>query len=108
MLLERPFIIGVQSLNEFAVVCRRKLEMRWDDVNRALMAILGLSGEEPIPLTYDVHRKGILLAERYKLPLYDALLLAAAMERDCTTFWSEDLHNGLIIDSRLTVRNPFI
>ena len=42
-----------------------------------------------------------------RLAVYDALLLAAACLADCRIFYSEDLHDGLRILDRLTVRNPF-
>jgi len=34
-------------------------------------------------------------------------MLAAALRLDCATFWSEDMQDGLVVDGRLTIRNPF-
>lgn len=102
-----PNRIGVQSLNEFAVVCRRKLGMGWSEIRRATAAVGGLIMLPPVPLTMEVHEAGLDLAQRYQLQIYDALLLAAALSAGCTSFLSEDMHDGLRIDSRLTIRNPF-
>jgi predicted nucleic acid-binding protein len=35
------------------------------------------------------------------------MLVAAALLSDCDTLWSQDMHKGLVIAERLTVRNPF-
>jgi predicted nucleic acid-binding protein len=45
--------------------------------------------------------------ERYKLATYDAMLIASALVAECDVFWSEDMHDGLVIDGTLTIRNPF-
>lgn len=100
--------IAVQSLNEFAHVCSRKLRMDWPKIQLGLSAVLALSAAPPIPLTFEIHTQGLWLAERYQLAVYDALLIAAALSGDCDIFWSEDLHDGLVIDGRLTIRNPFV
>jgi predicted nucleic acid-binding protein len=47
------------------------------------------------------------LAEKYQLPVYDAMIVSAALIAGCTTLWSEDMHNGLLIEDRLRVVNPF-
>ena len=53
-----------------------------------------------------LYRRGLELQERYSLGFDDALIVAAALEADCSRLWSEDLQDGLRID-RLTIRNPF-
>ncbi|MBU6165869.1 MAG: PIN domain-containing protein [Alphaproteobacteria bacterium] len=98
--------IGVQSLNEFANVLRRKFKLAWPALNEALM-LLHAQHEVPVPLTLAVHLEGMRIAERYQLPIYDAMLLAAAISAGCTIFYSEDLSDGMVVDNGLTIRNPF-
>jgi predicted nucleic acid-binding protein len=38
---------------------------------------------------------------------WDSLIVEAALQSDCSTLLSEDMQNGLVIDS-LTISNPFI
>ncbi len=59
-----------------------------------------------VPLTVDTHDRGLALAERYQLSLYDGMIVAAAQLAGCTTLYSEDMHDGLVIDG-LTIRNPY-
>src|SRR5256885_13962523 len=48
------------------------------------------------------------LAARHAFHIYDALIVAAALAADCTTVYSEDLHDGQVVDHRLTIQNPFL
>jgi predicted nucleic acid-binding protein len=34
--------------------------------------------------------------------------VAAALQTECSTLFSEDMQDGLLIDERLRVRNPFV
>ena len=99
-------IVSVQVLNELASVARRKLAMTWEEIGEALAAIRTLC-PTPVPLTVETHEAGLRIAAQYQLHIYDALVAAAALEAECTTLYSEDLHDGQIIDGRLTIRNPF-
>ena len=97
--------ISMQVLNEIASVCRRKRKLDWsaiDEIMAAVRALLTI-----VPLTIEVHDHGLRLARRYRLAVYDSMIIAAALAANCDTLWSEDMHDGLVVDSRLTIRNPF-
>lgn len=98
-------LISVQVLNEIANVARRKLAMPWTEINEVLALIRSLCPAEP--LTVETHDRGRLIAERYGLSVYDAMIAAAALLAGCDTLYSEDMHDGLLIDQQLRVRNPF-
>lgn len=97
--------ISVQVLNEFAAVALRKLGMTLAEVREALEPITAVC--EVVPITLETHRQGLQLAERYRLSIYDALIVAAALDAGCTTLCTEDLQHGQIIENTLTIRNPF-
>ena len=52
-------------------------------------------------------KEGMDIHERYKLSLWDSLILAAAQRARATMLWSEDLQAGQDIDG-VTVCNPFL
>jgi predicted nucleic acid-binding protein len=52
-----------------------------------------------------VHDKGLEFAERYQLPVCDAMILAAALANECDLLLTEDFQNGLAIEG-LVLRNP--
>jgi predicted nucleic acid-binding protein len=55
----------------------------------------------------ETHLEGLALSERYGLSVYDAMIVAAALEGQCETLWSEDMQDGLVINNRLIIRDPF-
>ncbi|HEU0200508.1 MAG TPA: PIN domain-containing protein [Burkholderiaceae bacterium] len=98
-------VVSVQVLNEFVAVARRKLTMSWTEIAEAVQVIEQGCAVEP--LTMEVHHAARRLAEQHKLAWYDALIVASALAADCDTLYSEDLHDGMRIEKRLRVRNPF-
>ena len=97
--------ISAQVLNEIANISRRKMGLSWAETRNFLLMIRGLLKVEPI--TIEIHDVGISLAERYQLSVYDSMIVSAALSAECDTFLSEDLQDGLLINGRLRVLNPF-
>lgn len=98
--------ISVQVLNEFASIATRKLKMSHAEVREALTPIREVC--TVVPLTEETHERGLQLAERYRLSIYDAMVAASALEVRCKTLLSEDFQDGQVIDRTLRVRNPFV
>ena len=99
--------ISVQVLNEFANVCLRKLAYDRFTIDLLIAEIRShVASIEPVTeQTHDLAREIVF---RHKLGLYDSALLASALLADCGTFYSEDMHHGLVIEGRLTICNPFV
>jgi predicted nucleic acid-binding protein len=98
--------ISVQVLNEIANVASRKMRFSWERTHR-LLAQIRLLLPAIVPMTLEMHVVGLRLAERYNLSIYDGMIAASALGANCDTLWSEDMHDGLVMDRRLTVLNPF-
>jgi predicted nucleic acid-binding protein len=105
-LLRRGCLISVQGLNEFANVARRKLRRPWPEIRDALAAIRLLC---PIVLPLDAatHGAALDLAEQNGFAMFDALVVAAALRADADTLWSEDMQDGMIVNAKLRIANPF-
>jgi predicted nucleic acid-binding protein len=99
-------VLSVQVLNEFVSVARRKISMSWSDVTEALDAFRILC-PSPLPITVEIHEEAIKIAQEHGYNIYDALVIASALEAGCATLYSEDLRDGQMIDGQLTIRNPF-
>lgn len=105
-LLAEGGVVSVQVLNELASVARRKLAMTWSDVGDILTQVRAVCRVEA--LTVETHTRGIALAERHNLSVYDAMILASALNAGCSVVYTEDLQNGQEIEGELTIRNPFL
>lgn len=104
--LERGGIVSVQVLNEFASAAHRKLKMSWPEIATALTELRTLCAT-PRPMTVRTHDLGMTLAQKNGFEVYDAMIVAAALEAGCDTLLSDDFQSGLVVDNRLTIRNPF-
>jgi predicted nucleic acid-binding protein len=106
-ILARRCDTSVQNLNEFTNVAHRKLAMSWEEIRTGIDAIETVcTAVHSVDTT--VIRQGLLLAERYRLAIYDALVVACALAANCDVFYSEDMQHGQIIEGRLRICNPFI
>lgn len=102
----RKGIISYQVAQEFFNVALRRFvqpmtvaeaEQYLATVFRPLMAIHSSQA---------LYGAALRLSDRYRLPWYDSLILAAAIEGQCSVLYSEDLQPGQRFED-LQVENPF-
>lgn len=105
-LLAEGGVIGVQVLNEFTNVVRRKLGWDWPQIDAALAVIAELVGPAH-PLKPEIHAHAVKLARVNPLAFYDALIIAAAADARCHVLLTEDLQHGRKIGG-VTIQNPFL
>lgn len=105
-LLAQGGVIGVQVLNEFTNVVRRKLGWDWPQADAALAVIAELTGPAR-SLTSDIHAAAVKLARSNSLSFYDALIVAAAADAGCHVLLTEDLQHGRTLGG-VTIQNPFL
>jgi predicted nucleic acid-binding protein len=106
-LLAAGGVLSVQILNEFVSVARRKILMYGSDVTEALDAFRVLC-PSPLPMTMEIYEAALQIAEKHGYNIYDALVIAAALEGGCATLYFEDLPSGQTISRQLSIRNPFL
>jgi predicted nucleic acid-binding protein len=104
-LLGEGGVTGVQVLNEFVAVTRRKLSFSWEEVLESLAAIRVLCPSVTL-LTLESHGRALHVAQRYGYRIFDALVIAAALDAGSSTLYTEDMQDGQRIET-LTIRNPF-
>ncbi|MEB2846923.1 PIN domain-containing protein [Rhizobiales bacterium RZME27] len=105
-LMSEPFVISAQALNEFANVGRRKLSLSWERITQ-IVSDLTEAAEVVVSVEPGMTKTALRLVQHYNLAFYDAVMISAALKAKCTIYYSEDLQHGLIIDTTLTIQNPF-
>lgn len=98
--------ISVQVLNETVHVARRKMKLEWARVHNLIDTISALVRITSVDL--DMQHNAMAVAERYKLSIWDATIVASAIATGCRVLYSEDMHHGLVIDGQLRIENPFL
>ena len=104
-IIERGGTISVQVLNEFANVARKRLGMSWAEINDLSSEFCVLLSV--VDLTVKTHERGCQIAEKYKLSVYDAFIVASALNADCDTLVTEDMQPDHTIEDSLTLVNPY-
>jgi predicted nucleic acid-binding protein len=99
-------VISAQVLNEFVRVARKKLRLDWAIIEAALAELRALVNDVR-PVALSTHEFAVSLARRDGFDIYDALILAAAIEAGCETLFSEDFQHGRRFGD-LTIVNPFL
>lgn len=103
----RQAVISYQVVQEFINVALRNFEpkMPFDDVRQYCAGVLRplLAVSSSMALTH----RALDVAERYRLPWYDCLLVAAALEARCDVLYSENWQHLQRIES-LQIVNPFV
>ena len=99
----RDMVLSTQVLQELFVTLTRKNHLSGAD---ALEVVTTFAQERVVPASADMVLRGLALSQRRQLSAWDALVLQAALDADCTTLYSEDFQSGACFDD-LTVVNPF-
>jgi predicted nucleic acid-binding protein len=98
--------LSYQVIQEFLNVAGKKFEvpLAYKDRRIFLASVM-----EPLCEVYssiDLYHLALEIAERWKYGFYDSLIIAGALQANCTILYSEDLQNKQIIRD-LQIVNPF-
>jgi predicted nucleic acid-binding protein len=97
--------ISVQVLNELTNILLKKSKFGWVEID-GILAGFSIRFPDPLPITALTHTDALGLAKVHNVPIYDALIIASAIEADCTMLFSEDMQHGRKF-GQLTIVNPF-
>ncbi len=104
-ILNRPFAISAQVLQEFIANALRKPRLGITESN--IEATLQMAAMVRVqPVTHQLVVSAVLLRRRFQLSQWDATIIAAAVELGCPTVYSEDMNDGQDYGG-VRVVNPF-
>lgn len=98
-------VVPAQALNETAHVLRRKAGMTLPEVAAALDVIR--AALRVVPLAETTHALALEVAGETGYSIWDASILAAAVEAGCDRLASEDMQDGRTVRG-VTIQNPFV
>ena len=100
-------VISHQVVQEFLDVATQKFANPLSESD-ALVYLDRVLGPlcEVLP-TLELYRHTIGLAARWKYSFYDSLIIAAALQSECTLLYTEDLQHGQEVEG-VTLTNPFL
>lgn len=104
-LVEAGGTISAQVRTEVAHVLRRKIGLDWPGIAGAMDLFTSLL--EVVPVTPEAAAAALAIAEETGYSLWDAQILASAIEAGCGVVYTEDMQHGRHIGG-LDIRNPFL
>ncbi len=98
--------ISAQVVNEFIVIATQKIThpIPLDAIGPKILFLqqhLHISS-----LHTNTSLRAIDIKRQYRYSFWDSLIIASALENNCTLLYSEDMQHGQVSDGTLTIHNP--
>ena len=99
-------VISTQVLQEMCNVLIKKFRLDEHSIFKTLTELnknfkVEINRSQTINSALQIHFK-------YDFSYYDSLIIASALQNECSILYSEDLHHNQKIENTLTIINPFI
>ena len=99
-------VISTQVLQEMCNVLIKKFRLDEHSIFKTLTELnknskVEINRSQTINSALQIHFK-------YEFSYYDSLIIASALQNECSILYSEDLHHNQKIEKTLTIINPFI
>lgn len=99
-------VISAQIISEYLNVLRRILKV--PKLRLIEHSILLADVCEIVNTNTAILERAKELIVRYDFQLFDSIIVASALEANCSILYSEDLQHKQLIENRLTIINPFL
>ena len=105
-LIVRSPIVCTQVLSEYISILKRLLNISKTMVISACMPNLKYCQIQAVDIV--ILQTAERLIHRYDFQLFDAIIVASALESGCKTLYSEDMQHEMTVDKQLSIINPFL
>jgi len=105
-ILSSDCVISTQVVSENINACLKKLKMAKSEAysfGEHLLSLFTVATIQPATI-----KKAMQVSEHHKFSYWDSLIIATALENDCSLLYTEDLQHKQVIESQLTIVNPFL
>jgi predicted nucleic acid-binding protein len=105
-ILDETGVVSSQVVQEFMNVALRKFKtpLSSEDLESVMAILKPLCTHVP---NFDFYERALKLYKSNSTSFYDALILQAAIDLNCSVLYSEDLQDGRQF-GKLIIRNPFV
>lgn len=105
LLQQNEPIISVQIVNEVCANLIRKAQFSEGEVEQLIESFY--RNYQVIGLNRAILLKASELRSKHSFSFWDSLVISSALHSGAPVLYSEDMQDGLVIESRLRVINPF-
>jgi predicted nucleic acid-binding protein len=98
-------VISSQTVSEYLNVLRRILKTPKQVLFAEAISWLEIG--EILPVSFSTLETAQALMKKYDFQLFDSIIVAGALQSNCTILYSEDMHHDLLVENKLRIVNPF-
>ena len=98
-------VISSQTVSEYLNVLRRILKTPKQVLFAEAISWLKIG--EISPVSFSTLATAQALMKKYDFQLFDSIIVAGALQSNCTILYSEDMHHDLLVENKLRIVNPF-
>jgi predicted nucleic acid-binding protein len=99
-------IVSSQVISEYLNVMRRNFKMQKQELLHLCSLWLEKCYIQPVVLSTIKLAQNLI--NKYDFQIFDGIIIAAALEANCSILYSEDMQNGQIVENTLKIVNPFV
>ena len=103
----RKAVVSYQVVQEFFNLALRKFSRRMSVAEAEQYFQTVFLPLLAVQSSHTLFSQALRLEDKHRLSWYDALIVAAAVESQCTILYSEDMHDGHRF-GELEIKNPFL
>jgi predicted nucleic acid-binding protein len=105
LLKDKP-CISSQVIIESYNACLKKLKLAQNVSEEQVLFLADIT--KIIEIRDHTIYSSIAIKRKYKLSFLDSMIIAAALEANCSILYSEDMQHKQVIEKKLTIINPFL
>jgi len=98
-------IVSTQVINEVCVNLIKKAQFSEPQVQQLIESFY--AKYMVVELSKPLLLKASALREQYAFSFWDSIIVSSALHADASVLYSEDMQDGLVIENRVRIINPF-
>ncbi len=104
--IKEKICVSTQVINEVCLNLKRKTIIDERGIGNLISSFY--LNYEVVELNEEILLKASDLRSRYSISFWDGLIVASAIAANAEILYSEDMQNGLKVENKLKIVNPFI
>jgi len=96
-------VISVQVINKFIWIMNKKFNINYTQLG--ILVDKFWNKFKVSQITKFSIKKALEIAQNYKYSYWDSLIIASALENECSILFTEDMHDGQLIEGILKIKN---
>lgn len=97
--------VSTQVINEVCSVLYRKAAFNDEQIKRVIQSFYNRATE--VKLDQEILENACNLRTQYSFSFWDGLIVSSALSTSATILYSEDMQDGLFVEKKLRIINPF-